>query len=438
MHSFDNKKLNHKKRIALVLGGGCIKASAFHIGVCAALQEKGFRLAGGSKEFVNRYFPEDQKTIKTYIGSSAGAIIATFLASGFDVQTIIDAFIQGKKKKKKNFFQWSKKKDPIPLKKEGLFADRLNHQNFNLPKRTLKALTYSDLFSFNFKKLNFFSYFSGLFKKSNWAHDGGGIEYFLKKSFKINGFFNTENLEKYLRNHVCEENSFHSLGVQLYILTTQLNHPKRMIFGPFSASKIQSHTDYSPFADISKAAAASASLPPFFAPFGIQNEKKNTIYYFDGDLRTPLAIPFAEELGADLIIASYLVQPYQYTESLGSLHKQGMPVITNQALYQIFGQSILMQREERKKLKTLYQSLSNYIDQQKIQPSHKEKILNLFESETQYKKNTQTLHIHPDGKDTEMFLIDHFSLNEKILTKIVKKGYKAALLALNQFESPSL
>ena len=46
-------KLSHKKKIALVLSGGGIKAAAFHIGACLALKEKGFRFAGGTKEEVS-------------------------------------------------------------------------------------------------------------------------------------------------------------------------------------------------------------------------------------------------------------------------------------------------------------------------------------------------------------------------------------------------
>ena len=45
-------KLREKKKIGLVLSGGGIKAAAFHIGVCLALREKGFRFAGGTKEQV--------------------------------------------------------------------------------------------------------------------------------------------------------------------------------------------------------------------------------------------------------------------------------------------------------------------------------------------------------------------------------------------------
>ena len=43
-------RLDHKKKPALVLSGGGVKAAAFHAGVCLALNEKGFRFAGGTKD----------------------------------------------------------------------------------------------------------------------------------------------------------------------------------------------------------------------------------------------------------------------------------------------------------------------------------------------------------------------------------------------------
>ncbi len=41
-------RLSEKKKIALVLSGGGVKAAAFHIGVCLAPREKGFHFAGGN------------------------------------------------------------------------------------------------------------------------------------------------------------------------------------------------------------------------------------------------------------------------------------------------------------------------------------------------------------------------------------------------------
>ena len=70
--------IQKKKKIALVLSGGGIKAAAYHIGVCLALKEKGFVFAGGPKELVRQKFVEAKipnlpsaPTIRLYVGSSA-------------------------------------------------------------------------------------------------------------------------------------------------------------------------------------------------------------------------------------------------------------------------------------------------------------------------------------------------------------------------------
>src|SRR5690606_19579027 len=64
--------LNSKSKIGLVFSGGGIKAAAFHIGVCLALREKGFRFAGGSKDEVEQLSTLDPKRlIRLYVGSSA-------------------------------------------------------------------------------------------------------------------------------------------------------------------------------------------------------------------------------------------------------------------------------------------------------------------------------------------------------------------------------
>ena len=71
-------KLKGKKKIALVLSGGGVKAAAFHIGVCHALKEKGFKFIGGSRDKVEddpNY--SDPLAIKTYVGSSAGALVSS-------------------------------------------------------------------------------------------------------------------------------------------------------------------------------------------------------------------------------------------------------------------------------------------------------------------------------------------------------------------------
>ena len=403
----------NKKKIAVVFSGGCIKAAAFHIGVCSGLQERGFRFAGGSHNDVSSKFPRDDMTIKTYIGSSAGAIIATFLASGFDTKTIIKAFIQGKKGK------------------SGIFSQSKTPTN---SPSNLKPLSYRDIFTLSLKMGHPLRLFSDLFRRRTWMR-GGGIEYFLKKSFKVNGLFTTHNLGKYFQKNVCKENSFQALGVNLYIVASLLNQSRKAVFGAFSNYEVHPHAEYNSYASISEAIAASSSLPPFFSPYGISNEKGEKTYFFDGDIRDTLPTHIAEETGCDLIFASYSIQPYHYNKKLGSLHEHGMPLILNQALYQLLEQKIFQKKREKEKLTSLYEAIKNYMKKENFEKSSQEKILDFFESKTHFKNDVETFYIHPDPKDSDMFFTDHFSLNEKVLERIVRKGFKAAILALRNLDT---
>src|SRR5262245_21612467 len=85
-----------KNKIAFVASGGGAKAAAFHMGVCLALQEKGFHFSGGLKA---GYRPKKKTKldISTYVGSSAGSFISSYLAAGYTVEQIFAAYL-GKKK----------------------------------------------------------------------------------------------------------------------------------------------------------------------------------------------------------------------------------------------------------------------------------------------------------------------------------------------------
>ncbi|MEZ4870947.1 MAG: patatin-like phospholipase family protein [Bdellovibrionales bacterium] len=203
--------LSKKMKPSLVLSGGGVKAAAFHLGVCLALREKGFRFAGGSPSNVAEHFTDDPMTIKTYVGSSAGSIISTFLASGYSIEAIIEAFVRGVAADQETFFR---------------------RRNSVGKERELKPITYFDIFGLNLdfgipKKL-----VPRLFKKNTFI--AGGLEVLLKTGFKVNGLFSTKNIEKYLRESVLESNHFSSFGVDLYIVATQLNHSRKVIFGNFN------------------------------------------------------------------------------------------------------------------------------------------------------------------------------------------------------------
>lgn len=399
-------QLSKKKHIALALSGGGIKAAAFHIGVCLALKEKGFRFAGGTKSDVENNFKDHKLTIKTYVGSSAGAVISTFLACGFSLDAIIDAFERGSNSE----------------------LNKLKEDSAS--NNTLKPITYGDLFHINGS--NLLNFIPNILKSS--AAISGGIETLIKKGVKINGMFTAKGIEKYVRQNVWPDNTFQNLGVQLYIIGTQLNHSRKVIFGAFNETTKNKDIKYANYATVSQAVAASASLPPVFAPYGIVNNKGKEIQFFDGEIRDTLSTHVASDQGADLVIASYSIQPYHYNKQMGSLHEYGIPLIINQALYQVVQQKISNSVNHRKTVEKIYNAIDGYCDQINLPCEQKEKLLEIIRERSNYKPEVSFIYIHPNPQDYEMFFVDHFSLNPKILSGIVQTGFRSALNSLRKLD----
>lgn len=392
--------MREKKKIALVLSGGGIKAAAFHIGVCLALKEKGFKFAGGTKDAVAKNFPDDDPmTIRIYVGSSAGAFVTAILSAGYSLEALVNAFQVG----------------------NGVPPSFHDHS-----LGTLRPLGYRDLFCLNGSNL-IKSVPLGILRKTLLS---GGLEAFLKDRFKVNGFFTTKNIERYLSKYALSHNDFSSLGVGLYIVGTQLNHTRKVIFGDFPQSSKTQRTKYINYAKISDAVAASTSLPPVFAPYSIKRPDGKEMHFFDGEIRDTLSTHVAADHGADLVIASYSVQPYHHTPEIGSLANFGIPVILNQALYQVIQQKIDRHITYQADIRSIYGAIDGYFRQANLPEEHRLKILDIIKSRVNYKPEVEYIYIHPRPQNHEMFFADHFSLNPKTLEKILRIGFKSALSVL--------
>jgi predicted acylesterase/phospholipase RssA len=261
----------------------------------------------------------------------------------------------------------------------------------------------------------------------------GGLEVLLKRGFKVNGLFTTHNLEKYLRQHVVLDNDFKSLGAELYVVATQLNHSRKVIFGGFDETTKTKDIKYANYAKISEAVAASASLPPFFAPYSIKNPKGKNIHFFDGEIRDTLSTHVAADHGADLVISSYSIQPYHYNEEMGSLHEYGIPAIFNQALYQVVQQKIERHIKHQQNTKAMINAVVGYLRQANVAEEHVEKLVEILIQKSNFNPNVDYIYIHPSPQDYQFFFSDHFSLNDKVLGATVKTGFKAAMTTLRQY-----
>jgi predicted acylesterase/phospholipase RssA len=398
-------KIREKKKIGLVLSGGGIKAAAFHIGVCLALREKGFRFAGGTKEQVKRNYPEDDPmTIRLYVGSSAGSFVAAALSAGYSLEALVQAFEMGDRSAKTAFEDHS-----------------LGH---------LKPFSYKEIFTINGSNI-LRALPLGMLRKSMLS---GGLETFIKDRFTMNGFFTAKGVERYLREYALSHNEFRQLGVDLFVIGTQLNHTRKAIFGNFPESVKTKSLMYVNYSKISEAVAASISLPPVFAPFGITRPDGREIFFFDGEIRDTLSTHVASDQGADLIIGSYSYQPYHYTNEIGSLHHFGIPVILNQALYQVIQQKIDRHIQYKNDIGAIYHSIDGYFRKNNLPDEDRERILKIIRDRVAYKPEVDYIYIHPRAQNHEMFFADHFSLNSNVLQKIVKAGFKSAISQLRKYD----
>lgn len=398
-------KLSEKKKIALVLSGGGVKAAAFHIGVCLALREKGFQFAGGSSAKDRLAFEGKSLTVNLYVGSSAGSVVAAFLANGHPIDAIIDAFTRG--------------------------AGLGSITKVTSDSSYLKPISYRDIFALNIGAASAARLLPRLFRKRLAV--SGGWEAIFKEAFKINGIFNTSNIERYVRRHVCKENDFSQLGAELFIVATQLNHSRKVVFGPYPETVKTREIKYANYAKISEAVAASAALPPFFAPAGIRNQDGKEIFYFDGEIRDTLSTHVAADRGADLVISSYSIQPYHFTPEMGSLHEYGMPAIFNQALYQVVQRKIETHIKHQHDMGAMIKAVQGYMREKEIAEEHIAKLTEILISRTQFNPAVDYIYIHPSPQDYEFFFYDHFSLNAKVLSGIVRTGFKSAMNTLRAY-----
>ncbi|HMN67904.1 MAG TPA: patatin-like phospholipase family protein [Bdellovibrionales bacterium] len=398
-------KLGDKRRIALVLSGGGVKAAAFHIGVCLALREKGFKFGGGGSARDRLEFENKSLTFTIYVGSSAGSVVAAFLAAGHSIDAIIEAFTRG------------------------VGIDALTRPGSK--NSYLKPISYRDIFALNIGAASTARLLPRLFRKRLAV--SGGLEALLKEAFKVNGVFSTRNIERYIRNHVLTENDFKKLGAELYIVATQLNHSRKVVFGPYDETVKQKEIKRANYAKVSEAVAASAALPPFFAPYGIANQSGKEIFYFDGEIRDTLSTHVAAERGADLVIASYSIQPYHYTPEMGSLHEYGMPLIFNQALYQVVQKKIESHIRHQQDVRGMIKAVQGYMRERKIDEEHITKLTDILITRTHFNPAVDYIYIHPRPQDYEFFFYDHFSLNPKVLSGIVRTGFKSAMNTLRAY-----
>lgn len=407
----ERTQIASKKKIAFVCSGGATKAGAFHLGVALALQEQGFKFFGGlhpKEGSADRPRIPGPMEISTYVGSSAGSIISTYLAAGYSLDNIFNSFLSRKP---------TDPGDMLPkilpkLTYQKMFRLRPAFAKEQLTQLLLSRRIFADLLSGNWEALVQF------------------------KWLKTTGLFSTAGIEQYMREEVLDINRFQDLLPELFLVATQLNHSRKVVFGKYSYQP-PAHDltcQYNNDVPISEACAASTALPFIFAPYPIKNQNGKSIYYIDGEIRDTLSTHVAIDAGADLVIASYTHQPYHFLKDVGSLTEHGLPSILIQSIYLLVEQKINNHIHNKQIQRNAIDAVSRYCKQQGLADEQRNRICEILEAELHHRRDVDTIYIHPSPTDSQMFFGENFSLSPKPLSDIVKSGFRAAIDALKRYE----
>ncbi len=396
--------IRSKKKVALVLSGGGTKAAAFHVGVAYALKERGFVFQGGSDATP---IAEPSRTIQTYVGSSAGSYVASLLASGFSLQNITSSFLNPK------------------------------HMSEEYLPRPIPKLAYSMMFKLRPEIA--IEQAKSLFSATSFLKSfaSGHLPSLLQfRWLKMAGFFTTSGLEEFMRSEVLPFNSFSDLAPELFIVSNQLDYSRKIVFGKkdYGAPPHDPSVQYMHTVPISQAIAASTALPVLYAPYSVVGDDGDAKYYIDGEIRETLSTHIAVDAGADLVFASYTHKPYRWKSEIGSMTKQGLPGIVIQSIYILIEQKINSVLSGYLSKQNALKAVQRFCEERSLDPELTRDLFALLERELHQKLDTDIIPIHPDPTDTRTFVAEHFTLNPRKLTEIVKSGYRAAQKALDRFD----
>ena len=244
-----------RSKTALVLAGGGIMGAAYEIGCLCALDRL---FAPG---FSTRRFD-------TYIGISAGSVIATLIANRIDAGGLFRTITRNER----TVFNWSRS-DIYRFDWWAAFRSVCG-----LPRNLFHVYRH--------------------YRNSGWDFRLGDLPHLLQEQFPA-GVFSLNPMQTYLcssfRNEgLCDD--FAKLSCELFIPAYDLDTGARVVFG--SPEYMQLH--------ICQAITASCAIPFFFQPYRIGSKA-----YIDGSYGLGTHIDVAIESGAKLIVLVNPRVPFQ-------------------------------------------------------------------------------------------------------------------------------
>jgi predicted acylesterase/phospholipase RssA len=275
-----------RDKIALVLAGGGITGAFYEIGALRAIDDLLVDLS------VNDF--------DVYVGTSAGALINSLIASGFNPREVMQAI---------------NNKHP---ELHGLRYGDAFHLNIDETLRRLTTLP------------------NALWSIGNTLLRNAGEVAMADLLWELArvlpaGIYNGDSLERYVRASLETQghpNSFSQLEKELYIVASELDSGARAVFG---RGHIEDVT-------ISRAVAASSAVPVLYRPVQIHERD-----YLDGGLHGAASLDLAIEAGAKMVVCINPMVPFDASSHRPNEHyirQHGLQAVINQSLRTLLHSSL--------------------------------------------------------------------------------------------------
>lgn len=279
-------------KVALVLAGGAVSGGAFKVGGLKALNDY---LVG-----------RDVTQLDTYVGLSAGAMLAVPLAGGIGPDEMIRV-LEGTSEQFEQLrpFDFYNPNWREFVGRPAKFGYDLASYLPGISSEFLRGLPgLPDAVGEDAKRL---------YKEPNWTHIEQLVMSVIEHTSPSralptptnhfpSGFFDNSSLERWMRRGLERSglpNDFRAFqrkrNVRLYLSACDLDTAERVIFGADENNEVT----------IAQGIQASTALPIFYRP-----ARLNGIDYVDGGVRNTANIDVAIEKGADLIICYNPFRPF--------------------------------------------------------------------------------------------------------------------------------
>ena len=250
---------SRRDKTALVLAGGGLTGAVYEMGALRAIDDLLVEL--------------DTTQFDIYVGTSAGALVCSFLANGVSPAEMIRG-IEG---------QHPYFRGPRPAELFNLNLGEMWSRGRRLPLVAWRAMRYY----------------------LQHVRDTSPIDVLLSMDEVLpSGIYDNSTLGRYLHDTLIAAggtDKFNELERELYIIATDVDTGKRVVF-----------SRENPEASISTTVAASSAVPILYKPVRIGNKD-----YMDGGVRGTASLDVAIEYGATLVVVVNPAVPLDNTQRSG-------------------------------------------------------------------------------------------------------------------------